>query len=142
MRLSNICDSEKANNLQSTLYVHTWPPVYTSIHVCLCVSLFLAGSRYDPKSYRCSRRLSRNPEAASVSRAGRGRVCVCGPFLFMKLPINARWQGFPFHSSTCPIRDHARHTLFLSLFLTFQIFIIIFFPLSRYIIIYFFLTKI
>lgn len=45
------------------------------ISVCLyvCVSLFLAGSRYDPKSYRCSRRLSRNPEAAPVSTAGRGR---------------------------------------------------------------------
>lgn len=44
-----------------------------------------------------------------------GWTWTCGPFLFMKLPINARWQGFPFHSSTCPIRGRARHTLFFFL---------------------------
>lgn len=101
------------------------------IHVSLCLSLFLTESRYDSKSYRCSRR-SRNPEAAPVSRAGHGR---CGPFLFMKLPINACWQGFPFHSSTCPTGDRVRHIHILSFFFSLshiRIFIIIFFP-SRYI---------
>lgn len=42
------------------------------------------------------------------------RLDVNVPFLFMKLPINARWQGFPFHSSTCLIQGRVRDTLSFS----------------------------
>lgn len=86
-------------------------PVYIWIYIYPYVYRYFWPDRdTTPKSYRCSRR-SRNPEAAPVSRVGHK----CGSFLFMKLPINACWQGFPFHSSTCPSKDRVRHihTLFL-----------------------------
>ena len=127
MRLPNICRLEKANNLRSTLYIHTQPLVYMGYTcVFMCIAIF--------------GRIEIRPQKAIGTAVGcreirkphpfRGLdMDVCGPFLFMKLPINARWQGFPFHSSTCPTRD-PRATLFsFCLFLSLFEYLLYFFSL-------------
>jgi len=127
---------------QSPKYsVYTYPTtcVY-GIYMCVYVYRYFWPDRdTTPKSYRYSRRLSRNPEAAPVSRAGHGRV---RPLSFYetsdKRPLARISVSFVNLSDPRPTRDTL---LFLPLFITFRIFIIFF--LSRFIVTYaFFLMKI
>lgn len=97
--------------------------VYMDIYVLMCIAIF---GRIEIRPQKLSVQPSVVAKSGSRTRF-EGWTWTCGPFLFMKLPINARWQGFPFHSSTCPTRDRARHihihtyslSFSLSLFLTF-----------------------
>lgn len=121
--------------------------MYMGAHVCLCVPLFLAGSRYDPKSYRCSRRLSRNPEAAPVSRAERAAP----PLLSLSLLLSPlSLLSFYETSDKRPVarisvsfvnlsdpRPCATHSPSLSLFFLLFLYLLLYFPpsLIRYIVI-------
>lgn len=96
------------------MYIHTWLNcTYGTIcvFVRMCIAIF---GRIEIRPQELSVQPSVVAKSGSRTRFD-GWTWTCGPFLFMKLPINARWQGFPFHSSTCPIRGHARHTLFFFL---------------------------
>lgn len=139
LRLPNIYGSEKASNFRSTLYVHTYLATwYVYGHTCALMCIVIFG-RIEIRPQKLSVQPSVVAKSGSRTRF-ESWTWTCGPFLFMKLPINARWQGFPFHSSTCPTR--ARHSLSLSLSVfvcaSFSRIFIIFF-LSCYLL--FFLTK-
>lgn len=100
-----ISNSEKVH-LQSILYIDC---TYRYICVLMCVAIF---GRIEIRPQE----LSVQPlvVAKSGSRA-RFDGWTCGPFLFTKLPINVRCQGFLFHpSSVRRLRGRARHTLLLS----------------------------